>query len=172
MMTLGNASHPLSWWIVAGTGILAALASLTLALLSAASFMYADTGFDLVKQHFGEPQSVFPVFAVAAFFGIAAIIAAVVCIYCRVLAQTVLSLKDANLAQSFKILAWLMLAMHLALFPMGYAALDVETAFKGPTSEVVMAYEIIAFLALLTMFAFAQAAANDASSRRNREGEV
>lgn len=161
-----------SWRIVAGTGILAAIASVTLAALATASFVYADTGLDLVKQHFGDPQSAYPVFAVVALFATAAIIAAMASAYCWVLARTVRSLREANLAHSFKVLAWLMLAMHIALFPMGYAALDVETAFKGPTSEVVMAYEIIAFLALLTMFAFAQAAANDANSKHSAEGEL
>ncbi|MEP0392387.1 MAG: hypothetical protein ABJ205_10365 [Erythrobacter sp.] len=160
-MECGKAPRPLFWWITAGVGAICAFATVLTAVLAATSIPFAQEGFALVKQHFGEPASVYPAHEVATFFLIAACLAALAAAYCWVLARIVRPPKDNRSVQSVKILAWLMLAMHIVLFPLGDAALVVETAFKGPTSEVAMAYEIIAFLALLTMFALAQAWATD-----------
>lgn len=157
------------------TGI-AAGATMATALIPL-SVIFPDEAHGLIRQHFGEAVSTFPVGAVAGLLAMVCLIMMLCWFFLRSLQQILNSaklgepytLKNAN---RLTVMAWLMLAIQALKYPAASLGLIVETAFKGPMSEVEVSGTLPSLLLVGGVIILANFFRRSAANHHDLEGAV
>lgn len=168
-------------WVVSHNAVriaksLFAIATVSLAMLIPLAVFYSNEGLRLVQQHFAEPASYYPTGSISALLVIISFIAALSWRFLFRLEQVAASARMANPfvkenAARLLAMAWLMVAIVIAHFPAATLGLAVETAFKGPSSEVQLSFDTIALLATISLFMLA-GVFQQGTNPRHVEGEI
>lgn len=157
-----NTAPDLAASVVRAGMIISAAAAIALLVLAVMSVTHSEQAFAMVQTHFAEPASTYPAESVATLILMVALLASLAWLFLRqVQAVHKAAQRGAFLsepvAHKFTVMAGLMLAIEMARYPIANVALDVETAFKGPTSEVAAGAPVPGLLAAIALFAVGSA---------------
>ncbi len=156
--TIYTATYAASGKIIrAGTAVTASATfiALVLAILSAT---HREDAFAAVQTHFAEPASFYPVVAVASLLLLVSAFSALAWLFLLQVqavheAVRAGSFNSPATAQRFTVMAALIVVIELARYPIASVALSVETAFKGPTSEVAAGAPVAGLIAAIALLA-------------------
>jgi len=136
--------------------------TLLMVVLAVLSVTHSDQAFAAVQTHFAEPASFYPTATVASLL---LMIGAFSAIGWAIFQQTSVVHKTSREgkfisvqnADRLTIIAVLIALIELARYPIASVALSVETAFKGPTSEVAAGAPVSGLIAAAVFLAIGSA---------------
>lgn len=152
-----------------------ALAAALVLLLTPLSVIFGDNVLQAVHQHFAIADSYYPVGSVVALLLFVSAALALWWIFFRYLAHIVDTVVEGNPfipsnANRLQQMAFLLLAIQVIYIPTAAFGLIVETAFKGPTSEVDVFWDFTGFLMVITLFIFARVFRHGTDMRSDLRG--
>ena len=159
-----------------GQHLFALTASLFLLAIPLA-ILFGDNVLQAVHQHFGIAESYYPVGSVVALLLFVSGVLTLWWMFFRYLANIVDTVVAGDPfintnADRLQRMAFLLLAIQLAYIPIAAFGLIVETAFKGPTSEVSVFWDFTGLLMVITLFVFARVFRHGTDMRSELKGVV
>lgn len=164
--------------LVVKTGqYLFALAAVLVLLLVPLSVIFGDNVLQAVHQHFAVADSHYPVGSVVALLLFVSAVLALWWMFFRYLTHIVGTVVEgdpfvASNASRLQQMAFLLLAIQLIYIPTAAFGLIVETAFKGPTSDVDVFWDFTGLLMVITLFIFARVFRHGTDMRSDLQGTV
>lgn len=159
-----------------GQHLFALMAALVL-LSAPLSVIFADNLLQAVHQHFAIADSHYPVGSVVALLLCVFAALALWWMFFRCLTHIVDTVVEgdpfiASNANRLQHMAFLLLAIQLVYIPTAAFGLIVETAFKGPASDVAVFWDFTGFLMVITLFIFARVFRHGTDMRSDLRGTI
>lgn len=154
-----------------------ALAATMVLLTVPLSVIFADHVLTIVHNHFSIAESHYPIGSVVSlllFLFAALVLWWKFFRYLSDIVDTVVEgdpFVDSN-ANRLQRMAFLLLSIQLIYIPTAAFGLIVETAFKGPTSEVDVFWDFTGLLMVITLFVFARVFRHGTEMRSDLEGTI
>ncbi len=163
--------------IVKTSQYLFALAAALVLLSAPLSVVFADKLLRAVQQHFAIADSHYPVGSVVALLLFVSAVLVLWWMFFRYLTQIVDTVVEgdpfiASNAKRLQHMALLLLTIQLIYIPTAALGLIVETAFKGPTSEVDVFWDFTGLLMVITLFIFARVFRHGTDMRSDLQGTI
>lgn len=163
--------------IVKAGQYLFALAAALVLLLVPLSVVFGDNVLQAVHQHFAFADSYYPVGSVVTLLLFVSAVFALWWIFFRYLTHIVDTVVAgdpfiASNANRLQHMAFLLLAIQLIYIPTAAFGLIVETAFKGPTSDVDVFWDFTGLLMVITLFIFARVFRHGTDMRSDLQGTI
>lgn len=154
-----------------------ALAAALVLLSVPLSVIFGDKVLQAVHQHFSIADSYYPVGSVVALLLSVSAAVALWWMFFRYLTNIVDTVVErdpfiASNANRLQHMAFLLLAIQLIYIPTAAFGLIVETAFKGPTSEVDVFWDFTGLLMVITLFIFARVFRHGTDMRSDLRGTI
>jgi len=154
-----------------------ALAAVLVLLLAPLSVIFGNKVLQAVHQHFAIAGSHYPVGSVVALLLLVSAVLALWWMFFRYLTDIVDTVIEgdpfiASNANRLQHMALLLLAIQLIYIPTAAFGLIVETAFKGPTSEVDVFWDFTGLLMVITLFIFARVFRHGTDMRSDLQGTI